>query len=328
MFCYKLVHGTASPPDFCPLVRLVQDGKEHSVEMSQKDTGGKYLEGTFIVSASPLIGSTGNFEVCVHMLRDITEHKKMEEEAHQRNLQLIQSEKMASMGQLIAGIAHEINNPMMAVLGYSSELSRQARSTGTEREKIFEHLADDLDVVKEAAERCIEITHGLLVYSRTAASEKTKTDIHEIIDKTTALLASECRYHKIILDKKFECAEPTIYGNPTELQQVLTNLIINARDAMPKGGKIHIRTFTPKPNHVAISVKDTGSGIPKENFEKIFEPFFTTKPSGKSTGLGLSIVFGLVKSHNGDISMESETGRGTEFTITLPAYYEKTSTGR
>ena len=255
-------------------------------------------------------------------IRELTERKKMEEEARQRNRQLIQSEKLASVGELIAGIAHEINNPMMAVLGYSSELSRQARSTGTEREKIFEHLADDLDIVKEAAERCIEITQGLLIYSRTAASEKTKTDIHEIIDKTTALLASECRYHKIILDKKYECAEPTVYGNPTELQQVLTNLIINARDSMPKGGNIHIRTFAPKSNHVGISVKDSGGGIPKENLDKIFEPFFTTKAPGTSTGLGLAIVFEIVKSHKGDISVNSEIGGGTEFTITLPAYSE------
>jgi signal transduction histidine kinase len=232
---------------------------------------------------------------------------------------LIQSEKMASMGQLIAGIAHEINNPLTAILGYSMELSRQIKETGTSKIPFFEHFPEDLDTIREAAERCGKITKALLAYARMSSSMKEKVSLPEILDATLLFLNPELRMHRIKLVKNIEKDVPPVFGNPTELQQVIINLVVNASDAMQGGGTLTISVFNTNGSTV-FSVQDTGTGIPKENREKIFEPFFTTKAPGKSTGLGLAVVDGIVKTHNGTISIESEVGKGTKFTIKLPAY--------
>lgn len=236
--------------------------------------------------------------------------------------QLHQQDKLASVGRLAAGVAHEINNPLTGVLTYSSYLLKRA----ADRPEIKE----DLEVIVRETKRCREIVKGLLDFARQSAPEKRPREVNEIVIKAVRILQNQFSMHHIELEQKLEPQLPLVSADSSQIQQVLVNLFMNADDAMgEKGGRITVSTamaspeiskangLSPSRQYVRIDVSDTGCGIPPQNLSKIFEPFFTTKGQ-KGNGLGLAMVWGIIEKHDGRISARSEVGKGTTFTVLLP----------
>jgi signal transduction histidine kinase len=229
-------------------------------------------------------------------------------EAHE---QVLQSEKMAAFGQLGAGIAHEIKNPMSGILGFA-QVSLKNAVQGT---TLHKHLA----IIERESIRCRDIINNLLMFARREKTEKEPMSINEVIDRTCQLMDYQFRQKDVALEKDLDAEDPALMGNANQLQQVFTNLLINALQAMNgSGSRVVVRTGRPDSGGVEIRVSDDGPGIPQEYQDRLFEPFFTTKPGGKGTGLGLSVSFGIIRDHNGTIEVKSELGRGAEFIITLP----------
>ncbi len=232
--------------------------------------------------------------------------------------QLFQSDKLASVGRLAAGVAHEINNPLTGVLTYSSFL--------LSRLKDDKEISADLEVVVRETKRCREIVKGLLDFSRQSAPEKRPVDVNEAILHAAAIVQNQLSFAHVRFVLNLADGLPAAYADANQLEQVLVNLFVNAGDAMTeKGGSISVESAAvrqsepghPDRGYVQISIKDTGCGIPPDNLGKVFDPFFTTKGQ-KGNGLGLAIVWGIIEEHNGRISLASEVGKGTTFTILIP----------
>lgn len=250
-------------------------------------------------------------------VRDITERKKMEE-------QLFAAQKMEAIGRLTGGIAHDFNNILATILGYAS-LLKNKYSQG-------DMLSEGLDAIEKSALRASKLTSQLLAYSRKGKLEKRSININHILDEIYDLI-SKTFEKSIKIEVMKDESLPTIEGDASQINQVLMNLVINARDAMPEGGTLQIRTFmeeisegieksnyTIQPGrYVSVRVADAGTGIDRDTLGHIFEPYFTTKRDKGGTGLGLSVVYGIVKGHGGYIDVNSEVGKGTEFLIYLPA---------
>jgi signal transduction histidine kinase len=223
--------------------------------------------------------------------------------------QLGQSEKLASIGRLAAGIAHEINNPLTGVLTFAHLLK--------EREDTPPGSRGDLDVIIRETTRVREIVRGLLDFARQSAPAKEQLDINDVIRRTMQLLRSQKDFRKITIEESLDDKLPRLLGDKNQLQQVFLNLSLNALEAMPEGGLLRVETNVEH-DRIRIVFADTGIGIKEQDLEQIFDPFFTTKPVGKGTGLGLSVSYGTIQQHGGSIEVESEEGRGTLFTILLP----------
>jgi signal transduction histidine kinase len=230
--------------------------------------------------------------------------------------ELLNKEKLASMGQLAAGVAHEINNPLGTILLFADTLYRET----DEKDK----RQEDLKMIVQETLRCKKIVSDLLSFARQQDILAQESDIHDILQQAITSVGHQPSFDQIRFVQNFASDLPPIQADPSQLIQVFVNLFNNSTEAMPGGGTITIDTR--KADHqpaVEIVVADTGGGIPEENLGKMFTPFFTTKPIGKGTGLGLSIVYGIIKMHRGQISVKSEVGRGTRFTITLPVISTK-----
>lgn len=227
--------------------------------------------------------------------------------------QLYQSDKLASLGQLAAGVAHEINNPLTGVLTYSSFLLKRAEQNGETKE--------DLEVIVRETKRCREIVKGLLDFARQAPAKKTIIDINEVINRALNIVDNQLSLYNISVQKNLKSKLPTIKADVNQMQQVFINLLVNASDAISEqGGEIIITTNIEEINgekYIKITITDTGSGVPRENITKIFEPFYTTKGQ-KGTGLGLAVAWGIIDKHGGTIDVDSEIGKGTTFNIILP----------
>jgi PAS domain S-box-containing protein len=250
------------------------------------------------------VGSVGIFS-------DLREHRRMQKKLEETQNQLLQAEKIASLGRMSAGVAHEINNPLAGILIYAELLQRDMEANAAGRQHLEEIINQTL--------RCKEIVTRLLEFSRQSLGQKTLLSINKIISRCVKLIDQQLLFHNIQLKLSLDPHLPQIFGDPGELQQVFTNLLLNAADAIKGVGRITITSrAAPERDGVIITFADTGSGIPPELRDKIFDPFFTTKPPGKGTGLGLSIVYGVIQRHGGNIEVESPHGGGTEFTIRLP----------
>ncbi len=223
--------------------------------------------------------------------------------------QIGQSAKLASIGRLAAGIAHEINNPLTGVLTFA-HLLRQ-------KENIDEQSKEDINVIIRETTRVREIVQGLLNFARESTPQKQPLDMNQVLTETMKLVRSQKEFSKIVVVENLAPDLPLVHGDKNQLQQVFLNLSLNAVEAMEQGGTLSITTAAENGN-VQIIFQDTGCGIKKQHLEEIFEPFFTTKPATMGTGLGLSVSYGIIRRHGGFINVESEEGEGTTFTITLP----------
>jgi len=240
--------------------------------------------------------------------------KKVEERTRElRDIQfhLIQSEKLASIGKLAAGIAHEINNPLGGILIYSHLILEDTPKSGQNYENLKK-------IVKETT-RCKDIVKGLLDFARPREPEMSPCDVHELLEKCLALTERHALFQNIHVEKSYNPSLPRIIADGGQLQQVFMNIILNAAEAMNGNGALTLRTsFDPDGDAVAVEIADTGHGIKEEHQKRLFEPFFTTKEVGKGTGLGLAISYGIVQKHRGTIEVRSEAGRGATFTVKLP----------
>jgi two-component system NtrC family sensor kinase len=225
--------------------------------------------------------------------------------------QLIQQEKLASVGQLAAGVAHEINNPLGSVLLYADILRKETPEENHQQR-------DDLQMIIREATRCKTIVNDLLNFSRQNEILAQDTDLNHLLRELAREQGKQELYANVNIVTDLAPELGTIQADPLQLHQVFINLMNNAAEAMPDGGELILRTRKgPAPGFVMIEIQDTGVGISEENMKKIFTPFFTTKPIGKGTGLGLAIIYGIVKMHRGQIDVHSEPGQGTTFTIIL-----------
>jgi two-component system NtrC family sensor kinase len=238
--------------------------------------------------------------------------QRANEELRAAQEQLVQSEKMASVGTLAAGVAHEINNPLGSILTNAQMLLLDADESGRE----------NLKLIEEAARRCRKIVMTLLNYTRKSAPSDVKTELLRVpIDDACNLLDIECKKDNIEIRKEYSDDLPGVQGNMTELTQVFTNMIVNAKNAILKAGRpgvIRIRVFRSGDKAVC-QIEDNGCGIPEKNYRRIYDPFFTTSDVGKGTGLGLSISQEIITKHGGSVEFVSKVDEGTTFTVTFPA---------
>jgi PAS domain S-box-containing protein len=267
----------------------------------------------FQLSAALIYNGKNQEIASVGIFTDLRPRLSMEKKLQETHLQLVSSEKMASLGKLAAGIAHEINNPLGGILIYSSLMMEDLSEEDPKR-------GDLMRIVQEAG-RCKEIVKSLLEFARQTEPKMEPTDINRAINDGLFFLVNQALFHNIQIIKKFDPFLPFVSGNASQLKQVFMNIIVNAAEAMHGSGTLTIAT-SPAPDRKTVSIEftDTGEGIPEENFTRIFDPFFTTKEVGKGTGLGLATSYGIVEDHGGKISVKSKVGEGTTFTIELPIH--------
>ena len=254
------------------------------------------------LSAVPLVGKDGHVLGRLLIFNDLTERVNLED-------QLIQAEKLSSIGLLAAGVAHEVNTPLAVITSQAQMLMRQ--------ESPDEPRSRTLDKIIKQAFRASEIVNNLLKFSRVSGSEYSDLDLNKLVRETVSLVEPMLRASKISVNAQLCPSLPLVYANPGKLQQVFMNLIINARDAMPRGGKLTIATDCEN-SSVRVEVSDNGVGISPEHLSKIFDPFFTTKSTSRGTGLGLAVTYGIIREHLGKIEVHSVLGRGTSFRVELP----------
>jgi two-component system NtrC family sensor kinase len=229
---------------------------------------------------------------------------------HDTQQRLLHKEKLASMGQLAAGVAHEINNPLGTIQLFSSAVLKSLPQGDPRR--------DDLKMIQSETDRCKVIVGSLLNFARQQEGLAEETDLNALLDQAVEAVAHQPSFAHVSIERRYAQDLPRIQADPSQLQQVFVNLMNNAADAMEGSGTITISTRPVNATSVEADVADTGCGIPEEDLGRLFTPFYTTKPPGKGTGLGLSIVYGIVKMHRGQITASSCVGRGSSFKVTLP----------
>jgi len=233
--------------------------------------------------------------------------------------QVVQAEKLASLGKLAATIAHEINNPLAGVLNYIRLIIKQLTRNHFSHEKL-EDISRYLKIMESETARCGEIVKDLLAFARRTKITIESNNIEDIIDKTLNLISHDLEMKEIQLQKTIEPNLPKVKCDFKQIQQVLLNLMYNASEAMPNGGTLTVTAHRAVGAKALLEVviSDTGCGIAQQDMEKIFEPFFTTKEEGKGVGLGLSVVYGIIAKHNGTITVESKLGKASTFNVRLP----------
>ncbi len=229
----------------------------------------------------------------------------------QHEKQMAHADRLASIGQLSAGIAHEINNPLGIIQGYTQLLLR-SEPADTQRH-------EDLSTILKHAKNCKSIVEDLLNFARRSKPSAAVVDIHEVIEDALIFLEHRAKTPEVEIHKQFQTDIPSLQIDEKKIKQVLINLVMNAKHAVGEKGQIAIHTrYDPDKEQVLITVQDSGYGIEVKHLKRIFDPFFTTKPTGEGTGLGLAVSYGIIKSHGGDIEVDSTPGSGTEFRVILP----------
>jgi PAS domain S-box-containing protein len=255
-----------------------------------------------ILTVSQFLDASGKLAGYIFMAKDVTERKRLE-------YQIFQAEKLAAIGQLAAGMAHDINNPLFVISGRLEMLMQEKRLSAKTK--------SDIRTMLSQTERIRSLSERLLKFSRKSAPVMEELNMNEVIEGVLPLLAcNKLPGAQIEIEKRLENNLPSVNGNLNQLQEVLVNLLMNAHQAMPAGGTVTVSTANFQNLFAEIRVSDTGCGIPEENLKNIFMPFFTTKREG--TGLGLSICYNIIKNHNGSIDIETQANKGTTFIIKLP----------
>lgn len=255
------------------------------------------------VSIAPLAGNSGERLGRLILVDDVTQRMQLEE-------QLLQTEKLTSLGLLAAGVAHEVNTPLAVISNYIQMLAKQLPANDP-RHKLTEKIVSQTF-------RASEIVNNLLNFSRTGGAGFKEVNLNQIIEETLTLAAHPFRAANVQVVRNLQSDLALILGSSNRLQQVFLNLFLNAKDAMPSGGMLEVRSAANN-GTVEIEISDTGTGIQRENLSRIFDPFFTTKATGRGTGLGLSVSYGIIKEHAGKIEVRSTPGKGTSFRLEFPA---------
>jgi two-component system NtrC family sensor kinase len=268
--------------------------------------------------ASAVYWGLAENEMCLPYLIDQLEENlsqlaQSHAELRETQQQLIQSEKMASVGQLAAGVAHEINNPLGTILLYSHMILEKLEQKDDRRE--------ELDTIAKEAARCRDIVRGLLDFARQRKLQVENVNVNKILEETLSLVAAQPSFQRVKVVSTLDPSLPPTGGDPVQLKELFLNILSNAGEAMPKGGTVTVssRFLDGTARQIEVMIRDTGQGIPPENLDKIFMPFYTTKKIGQGTGLGLAIAYGIVKMHRGAIEVKSKVGEGTVFWVKLPA---------
>ncbi len=317
-FCYRQFDNRSAPCETCPHVQAMATGKPHSCEKISD-----ILKGTYLVTASPMHQGEGDIAATAYVARDITQQKEM---FHH----LQQMQKMESVGNLAGGIAHDFNNLLDGILGYASYIKESMSPD--------DPLYVEVEAIEKVGRRGAELTHQLLAFARGQKAKWEKVNLNDLVYEITGMLARTIPKN-IKIQKQLTAEIRLVEADSGQLQQAILNICINARDAMPQGGHLTIHSqnitldeafvvrnpWAAAGEYVLLSISDTGQGIDKTIKDKVFEPFFTTKPEGKNTGMGLAMVYTIVKKHKGYIHFESAPGQGTIFHIYLPVYKPRLS---
>lgn len=316
--CCAFVHGCEGHIDGCPLREVVASGTRAIAEINVA------ADRWTSVTVDPVFGPDGDLIAAVHVCRDLTEQKSLER-------QLRQSHRLESIGQLAGGVAHDFNNILQAMGSYAEfALGHLGDSAATEA---------DLRQIQVQMERAATLTRQLLAFSRQQILKRKSIDLNLLIENFLEMLGRVIG-EDVELRRDLGEGLPEVYADPGQIEQVLMNLVVNARDAMPDGGVVTISTTAcpldvalptargerNEENAVCVVIQDTGEGMGADTLERVFEPFFSTKDPDKGTGLGLSTVFGIVKQHDGEVEVSSELGKGTTFTVHLPLAKVATTT--
>jgi two-component system NtrC family sensor kinase len=270
---------------------------------------GTVVEGS--LSAAIIYDSSGKEMATVGSFVDLKERLEMERALRRTQEQLLQSEKLAAMGRLTSQIAHELNNPLYGIMN-TLELLKSEISPESKRRKILEMALSE-------TVRLSDLLRKMLSFSKPDQAEKQAVDLNTVLDEILLLHEKQLQENDIKIETAFAEALPQINASKDQLRQVFLNLVANARDAMPDGGTLSVTTASDAEN-VRVEITDSGTGIKEEHLKKIFDSFFTTKDSVKGVGLGLSVCYGFIKDHGGDIKVKSEVNSGTTFTITFPIF--------
>jgi len=314
------------------VARITLDGRVHSTpafrESHQKQTtdivvGGNprgtvevaYVEGRPECDEGPFLEEERNLiDGVARQVGLILEHKQTEEEASKLYDQLMHADRLATIGLLAAGVAHELNEPLANILGFSQLVKK---CPGTPQQAL-----KDTEKIESASLRAREIIKKLLTFARQVPPQKKLVNLNQVVDEGLFFFDARCQKNGIELVRSLALDLPEITADPAQLNQVLVNLAANALHEMAQGGTLRVETHANQ-SHVLLIIEDTGPGMSREIIKKIFTPFFTTKDVGKGTGLGLSVVHGIVTSHGGEIKVDSKVGVGTKFEIQLPIAREK-----
>jgi len=285
-------------------VDLVVKGQQRgTVEVGYVEEKPELDEGPFLKEERSLIDTVGR-QIAV-----LVERREATEDRSRLQGQLRHADRLATIGQLSAGVAHELNEPLGNILAFAQLAAKQPGVPG--------QVAQDLDKIVTASLHAREIIKKLMLFARQMPPRKALVNLNSVIEEGLYFLASRCSKEGVAVERHLATGLPEIVADPSQLNQVLVNLVVNAIQAMPEGGTLTITT-RPSGSHVVLTVEDTGTGMDREVLGRIFTPFFTTKDIHEGTGLGLPVVHGIVSSHGGTIGVDSVSGRGTRFEIRLP----------
>jgi len=306
--CYAACAGRDSFCERCPAIQTFATGQSNAAEMIWQVSGQKLQ---VEVRTFPLSQDGESPAMVIEYIKDVSERKRMEE-------QLFQSSKLAAIGTLAAGIAHEINNPLSGV-AYAAEAAAGRLNSGVSPAGgPQDEIAGHLKTIQAEVYRCKAITQGLLDFSRESETDRELCDMNEVVTSTLELLGFRLRKKNVDIQMNLEQDEAYLIGDAARLKQVAFNILCNSLDALFEGGTIRL-SVRKETDIVLVEIVDDGEGIRPENLDNIFEPFYTTKPVGSGTGLGLAVCYGIIQKHKGDISITSPgQGRGTSVTIRLP----------
>jgi signal transduction histidine kinase len=282
---------------------LVREEKRGFVEVTYMEEKPELDEGPFLKEERSLIDTIAK-EVAI-----IIDRRQTEKERTKLQEQLRHADRLATIGQLAAGVAHELNEPLGNILGFA-QLSKK-------NPELPQQVAEDIEKIEASSLHAREVVKKLMLFARQMPPQKTQVDLNQLVEEGLYFLESRCAKEGIELVRFLSPDLPEITADRGQLTQVLVNLIVNAVQAMPEGGRLTLRTFSSK-RYVSLIVEDTGIGMSKEVMKKIFIPFFTTKEVDHGTGLGLAVVHGIVTSHGGSIKVDSKPDRGTQFEVRLP----------